>query len=335
MKIRSAAAICLLIFLVHAAPAKSQILSPVPPDVWPSQIDGPLSPALVIVLIRDRNFAALWRLAKDAALAYARDQILHNAKLPYMGGQLAMRLRAIIDDPAKTPVQKLDELLQLTDNSLEPTKSAPSGTLNVTLQHSIELGVTRLEWDDKARSGSQSGGMVTTNCVGWTTSMSCTGGGSFSTCYYRSQPQYFIYRVVNGQETLITKLPGSLVSSGDFSIVLPDSLFQSAWSIAKDYYTLELSGKYPDVKPGRAFFYDFQPDLREPGTTLSYKIISSDDFLVNPNVCGARTGKTYTTTIVADGNGDSRMDYLPAADYAKYVGKYTSWLPGVLGTILD
>lgn len=333
MKIRSAAGACLLTCMLFAMPAQPQILSPVPPDVWPTEIDGPLTPALVIILIRDRNFAALWRLAKDAALAYARDQILHNANLPYIGGQLAMRLRAIIDDPAKPPLQKYDELLQLTDNSLEPTKSPASGVLNVTLQHSIELGVTRLEWDDKARTGSQSGGQVTTNCVGWTGQMSCTESASYSTCFYRSQPEYYIYRVVNGQETLITRIQGSLVSSGDVGITFNDSLFQSAWSAAKYYYTVQLSGKYPDVKPGRAFFYDFQADLREPGTTLSYKVISSDDFFVSPYVCGARTGKTYTATVVSDGNGDGRMDYLPAADYAKYAGKYTSWLPAVLGVL--
>jgi hypothetical protein len=125
------------------------------------------------------------------------------------------------------------------------------------------------------------------------------------------------------------------VSSGSVGITFTDHLWKSAWSAAKYYYTVQLSGKYPDVVPGRAFFYDFQADLRPPGSTLSYKIESTDDFLVPPNVCGARTGKYYMTTVVADGNGDARMDYLPASDYSKYFGKYNGWLPPVLELLLE
>ena len=63
--------------------------------------------------------------------------------------------------------------------------------------------------------GSQSGVRATANCVGSTTSYTCSFGGAVvSTCYYRSQPHYLIYRVINGQETLITQMVGSLRSSG-------------------------------------------------------------------------------------------------------------------------
>jgi hypothetical protein len=102
---------------------------------------------------------------------------------------------------------------------------------------------------------------------------------------------------------------------------------------------VELSGSYPDAVPGRAFFYDFQADMRPPGSTLAYRIFTFDDWLfpvVNNSVaCGAATGGSNTTTATADGNGDGRMDYLADADYAKYFGKYMGWLPGVVGTVLE
>jgi hypothetical protein len=107
-----------------------------------------------------------------------------------------------------------------------------------------------------------------------------------------------------------------------------------------------LNGTYPDAVPGRAFFYDFQAELRPPGSTLSYRVETFDDWLfpvfdsngdgIGDSVaCGAATGKRNTTTVTADSNGDGRMDYLTDADYSKYFGKYSGWLPGVLNTILD
>jgi hypothetical protein len=125
------------------------------------------------------------------------------------------------------------------------------------------------------------------------------------------------------------------VASGSSSITISDSLWNSAWSAAQYYYTVQLSGKYPAAVPGRAFFYDFQADLRPPGSTLSYRIETFDDWALPPDVCGAGTGKYFTATAVADANGDSRMDFLTAADYARYVRKYFGWFPAVLETVLQ
>ena len=348
MKKGSKTGFCLLfVILSTSVSVHAQVFTPVPTDVWPTVVNTPDTPSDIIAELRYRNWQAAWRIAKDLAIIEARKQVhaYFNSKVDMT--KLAANLNKIIDDPTKNDVQKADQLLLLTDASLEPTTLPQTGTLNVTLQHSIELGVTRLEWDDKVRNGSQSGVRATANCSGSTTSYICSFGGAVvSTCYYRSQPHYLIYRVINGQETLITQMVGSLKSSGSSSFTLTDNLWKSAWSVAKAYYTVYVQGTYRDVVPGRAFFYDFQADMRPPGSTLAYRIQVIDDHFVaavdtNHDMigdtlpCGAGTGgATYNTTVNADANGDGRMDYLTDADYAKYFGKYFGWLPALIDSLL-
>jgi hypothetical protein len=346
MKNRAKAAFCLLILGLSGAAAQAQVFSPTPPDVWPQVVGAPYTVNDIWQWIRDRNFEALKRLATDQIIKYGRDQVESYAKGQIKSTALARRINFILEDPIMTPGQKYDALIQFTDNSFEAHSSAPSGLLNVTLKHSVELGVTRLEWDDRVRNGSQSSYHATGTCSGTTSGMSCNFGGSYSKYYYRSQPDYFIYRIVNGQETLITVLRGSMYSSPSSGFQVSPNLFNSAWNAAKYYYTNVAHGTYPDAVPGRAFFYDFQAELRPPGSTLAYRVDTFDDWLFpvfdsdgdgNPDSteCGAATGGRHTTTVTADANGDGRMDYLTDADYSKYFGKYSGWLPAVINTVID
>jgi hypothetical protein len=324
--------------MLSASAAHAQVFSPAPPDVWPQAVGAPVTGSQIWQLFRDLNFSALWRIAKDEGIKAGMNEVTNYVRSPVKMKKLAAQLNAIIDDPAKSPTQKADELIQLTDNSFAASSSAPAGELNVTMKHSVELGVTRLEWDDRVRDGTQDAYRVTGSCSGTTTGMGCNWGGSYSRCYYRSQPDYYIYRIVNGQQTLITILKGSMYSSSSSSFQINDKLWKSAWNAAKYYYTNIYNGNYPDVVPGRAFFYDFQSDMRPPGSTLSYKVITFDDWLfpvVNNSVaCGAATGSYHETTVTADGNADGRPDFLVAADYSRYFGKYMGWMPGVIGSLL-
>lgn len=141
-------------------------------------------------------------------------------------------------------------------------------------------------------------------------------------------------------------MTGSLTSSGSAAFTVSDNLWKSAWSTAQYYYTVIVQGTYRNVVPGRAFFYDFQADMRTPGSTLSYRILVVDDHFVqavdtnhdmigDTMPCGAGTGgASYTTTVNADADGDGRMDYLTSADYSKYFRKYFGWLPGVINSVL-
>ena len=346
MKLRTKAGCCLLVLMLCASAARAQVFSPIPPDVWPPVVNAPTNVNQIWQWIRDRNYAALWRLAKDEAIKAGRDQVMSYAKGQIKATKLAQRINLILEDPIMTPAQKYDALIQFTDSSFEAHSSLPSGALNVTLKHSIELGITRLEWDDKVRDGSQSKYRATADCIGAGSGWNCTYGGSYSKCYYRSQPDYNIYRIVNGQATLITTLRGSMYSSPYSGFQVNLKLWNSAWNAAKYYYTDVLHGTYPDAVPGRAFFYDFQADLRPPGSTLSYRVVTFDDWLFpvfdsdgdgigDATACGAATGGSNSTTVTADADGNGRMDYLTDADYSKYFGKYSGWLPGVINSILD
>jgi hypothetical protein len=349
MKLRSKSGLCLLfVFLSASVNLHAQVFTPIPTDVWPTAVHTPDTPSDIIAELRFRNWQAAWRIAKDLAIIQARKKVHSYFHSNVEMTKLAANLNKIIDDPTKTDVQKADQLLMLTDASLEPTTLPKTGTLNVTLQHSIELGVTRIEWDDKVRNGSQSGVHATAKCVGSTTSYTCGFQGAVvSTCYYRSQPHYNIYRRINGVETLITTMTGSLTSSGSASFTTADKLWKSAWNAAKYYYAVYLQGTYRDVVPDRAFFYDFQADMRPPGSTLSYRIHVVDDHFVqavdtnhdmigDTMPCGAGTGgATFSTIANADADGDGRMDYLTSADYSKYFAKYYGWLPVLIDSVLE
>jgi hypothetical protein len=323
-----------LFLILPISTARAQIFTPLPPEVWPPIVDTPLQISDILNELAYRNYQAAWRIAKDLAIIEARQQVHNYFKSKVKMTKLAADLNQIFDDPNRTLIEKEDDLLALTDASLEPTASPQSGALNVTMQHSIELGVTRLEWDDKVRTGSCSGGMVSANCRSIGGVWSCDASGSYSTVYYKSQPDYIIYRIVNGQETVISRLKGSLQNSGSPALTISDNLWKSSWSFAKVYYNSR--GKpYRDVVPGRAFFYDFNADMHEPGQTLQYKVVVHDDWLMSPQICGAGTGSTIPTTVTADGDGNGRMDYLSNADYAKFFKKYYGWLPTVINSILE
>lgn len=334
MKARMLTGAGLSLLTLFATTVRAQIFTPLPSEVWPPIVDTPLAPADILNELSHRNYQAAWRIAKDLAIIQARQQVHNYFNSKVRMTKLAADLNKIIDDPSKTDVQKEDDLLQVTDASLEPTISARSGVLNVTMQHSIELGVTRIEWDDKVRLGSCSGGGVATSCSSTAGVWSCNASGNYSTVYYKSQPDYAIYRIVNGQETVITRIKGALQNSGSPALSLTDNLWKTGWSFAKAYYS-SLNKPYRDVVPGRAFFYDFNADMHEPGQTLQYKVVTHDDWLLPPSVCGAGTGGTTTTTVTADGDGNGRMDYLTNADYAKFFKKYYSWLPGLLNSVVQ
>jgi len=327
--------------------ASAQVFSPVPPSVWPQVVPTP-SANQIWQWLRDRNYAALWQLAKNEAVKAGMKEVISYMKSPVKMTKLAAQLNAIFDDPTLTDLQKYDRLIQLTDASFEAPTSAPSGLLNITMKHSVEFGITRLEWDDRVRNGSQDAVRATGTCLGTTTDLNCNWSGRYSRCYYRAQPDYFIYRVVNGVTTQITTIKGYHESRGTQGFTFNDNLFKTAWNAAKYYYTDVLHGTYaaPPVAQGRAFFYDFQADQRPPGSTLSYIVSTFDDWIfpvVDTNgdgygdstACGAATGALHTATAVADGNGDGRPDYLTNADYAKYWAKYNGWLPGVINSLLE
>lgn len=336
MKPRSLTGLCLLFLILSASTAHAQIFSPLPPEVWPDIIDTPPTPDSIIIQIRQHNYDAAWRMAKDLAIITARQQVHNYFNSKVQMTRLAATLNKIIDDPAKSDTEKKDELLNLTDASLEPTVSSPAGELNLTMQHSIELGVTRLEWDDRVRHGSCSGGYVSTSCTGYgSSSWNCSGGATYSTVFYKSQPDYIIYRIVNGQEKVITRIRGYMANSGTQNLSITPNFWNSVWATAKYYYNQVKGVPYRDVVPGRAFFYDFNADLHNPGDTLQYKVVTHDDWFLPPSVCGAGTGSNHTTTVTADGDGNGRMDYLSSADYAKFFKKYYGWLPGLISSMLE
>lgn len=301
-----------------------------PTTVW--------SPVITRSEVIDEIFAGNYRyalqLAKDLLIQELRQKINDGSGAKVLAKALAKQLNRIDSDPTKSQTQKEDEFFELVNASLEPEASAPVGPLNLVLRYSVEYGVTRLEWDAKTQEdvcyfGTVSGmcyvdaGMNPQNC-------SSTGGGGAAR-YYR-QPHYWIYRIVNGQETPITWLRGYAQAT---STAQPfQGLWPSVSGALQSYYQQNYGRPFPNAVPnGKVFFYDVHGDFREPSTTLSYRVHSDDTAPDLYAGCGDR--RPYDSTATADANGDGRMDFLPTTAYSKYFGKYYGWLLGVIDSILQ
>jgi hypothetical protein len=316
-----------LLFVAWSPASRADVI--IPPEIWNTTI----TPVQIFNELIAGNFRFAFRLAKDYAIAQIRQELLNGKKIPVLGAKLAMQLNKIIDDPAKNQIQKEDEIFLLINASLEPQATAPVGPLNLTLRHSIEFGVTRLEWDQKTAHDACDGGFAGFQCTdsGPNGTLQCTGQGSASTVYVRREPAYQITRIVNGVSKNVTVLAGLQemhTRTIDFGYSFRSVLLASL----KYYYYTNYGAPFSDIAPGRVIFYDFHGDFVQKGDTLSYKVFSGDG-LYRYLDCGAI--HNLESTAIADGNGDGLMDFIPVAQYRKYFGKYFGWLPGVISSVLE
>jgi hypothetical protein len=301
-----------------------------PSPVW----DQEIRPQEILGELFAGNYRYALQLAKDFAVQEARKKINDGTAAKVLVSRLAAALNKIIDDPGKTQVQKEDEIFALINASLEPQSSAPVGPLNLTLRHSVEYGVTRLEWDAKTVEDTCYFGTISGTCHidSGLNPQSCSTAGNGGWARYYRQPEYIVLRTVSGQSTGLTRMPGYAEARSTGQPF--DDLWTSVRGFLRDYYQQHYGEPFPNaVPPGRVFFYDVHGEFRDPGTTLSYEVLSDDVVGGLYQGCGGRHG--YRSVAVADSNGDGRMDYLPASAYSKYFAKYYGWLPGVVNSLLD
>lgn len=270
------------------------------------------------------NFVYGTKLIQDLAYREIRQKLNDEKLIPTIVAELAKKIEKILSDSAKTDAIKSEEIVTLIESSLGKYESAAQGDLAISLKHSIDYGVTKVIWDKKVETDRCEGGAAGFVCYeryqGQCTNSSWTV--TKWTDYVQKVPDYYLYRVVDGQDTLLTKLAGRQEihrESLDFSA----NPFSSLWSIIRydDTYSFDVDGS-------KAIWYDFNSDYRNKGQTLSYKVVA-DNGPYKFGDCG--TSERYETAATADSNGDGKMDFIPDSEYQKR----NAWLVPVIALLLQ
>lgn len=260
------------------------------------------------------NLEYAYRLLEDAVYARLKSEIYDAKRLAVNVDKLLSLVDKIVNDPSATEEEKSAALIRALDNALIEAPSAPTGSLAIVMKHAPEYGVVRLEWDRMVEVDECKGGMyMTRDGVTWWEAW---------IDYVTKVPDYYIYRVVDGQEALLATLRGS-------QIISRESVTITKWADLWDLYKM-LTTEF-SVDQSKAFWFDYDADMRTGGTTLSYKVIA-DNSAYKYGRCG--TSESYVSTAVFDGDGDGYADFVPKREYAVYFGKYYGWLVPVVSLMV-
>lgn len=267
----------------------------------------------IVKAVWQGNYEYAKKMITTAIYREIRQKLNDEKFIRVILAKLQDELNKIFDDPSKTNEQKGIEIMKLIESTLSQYKSTKIGALNVMLEHSIEYGVTRITWDDKVAIDTCKEWYLQTVCEGGT----CRTTWVETTLFIRKTPDYSVYRILGGKETLLTKLKGYRDISGKTF-----SVSSNVWGTLKSaykYFNYEMN-----IEPGRGVWFDYNSDYRNKGQTLSYKIVSDDVPYGLGGSC--TTDHSYTSIAHQDINGDGKADYIPETEYAKYFGKYYGWL---------
>ncbi len=298
--------------------------------------DPNITPAQIWNAVRQGMLASAYELTKNLAIQEIRQQLYTEKGIALNLKKLAEFLASKLNDPATTDTQKADLIFTTIDNSIEPYQSTLTGSLNLSLRHTIEYGATRLEWDRKPVYEACKGAAYVWQCkLDFDGNCMRDNYGLIIyewsllvwTDYVTREPDYYVYRNVSGIEKLVAKIPGNrIVQRNSFGI--GPSIGTDIYNAYTYYKNIQ---KFP-VTSGRTMWYDIHADYHNKGATLAYHVVADDSSTKYGN-CG--NNHHYETVATADADGDGRMDYIPAEGYAKYFGKYYGWLVPILNTVME
>lgn len=236
------------------------------------------------------------------------------AKLIAKNGQ---KLADIINGDG-TNLEKGAEITRLIEASLSEYESLQEGSLALKLKYSFEYATMKLSWQRK---------LETVNCREWQVTYTCqydpywnvdvcNWGGYYRNVDYKLEPSYNIYRVVNGNSSLITSLNQNILDR--------NVTFSTSGSDWPKIIWEELTGE-DDADPSIGVHYDFDSDFRPAGSTLGYRVDANYDFCDKQNY--------WSTEVVVDGDGDGYGDFIPNPQAEVFKRDY-AWLPVIINSIL-
>ncbi len=239
-------------------------------------------------------------------------------------------LEKLINDDSLSESQKGNKLIELAEIDMSTFQTLSSGELGGQGQYSIKYDIAKLEWDKKIHIGECPGIVVGQQCgcsgIGPEKEWVCKSTTEIWIDYIRQTPSFEVYRVVDGRESLITKIDGSLDVSRQ-------SLSFSAdiWSTVKSIYEFELDPLKTDST--KAIFYDFSADYREPGQSLSYRVYADRaPYRFGTKKCGSSSN--FESSVSFDADGDAQIDFIPDSKYSEMLGEMYGFIAPVIAPIL-
>lgn len=235
-----------------------------------------------------------------------------------------------LNDDSKTEMEKAEGITDIIVSSFPPYDSGKQGSLNVRLRYSPDFLVTEVAWDRKIQVLDCHEGSVGMSCDfdSYSGSRDCNFSGEYERVPYSVEPEYRIYRVVNGAKKLVTKINGQLYKGDATFSTKPDD-----WVKQIEALISGADNKYGS--PGRVSNFDFDSDVREPNTTLSY-IIEADSSAVWNRHFGSdsfcESASSWSSQVYLDENSDGYADFVPKSEYPT---SFANILPAINHIILN
>ncbi len=279
--------------------------------------------------ILNGNIEYALRLVKDKAYQELYKKLSDERQVAELVKKLAEKLEKELNDDAKTNEEKSVAVLQIIEESMEPYKSTPKGEINLSLQHSISSGVTRIEWDKMIEVDVCKSRYIGLECsYDQYGIQQCSYTFKYKDEYVTKIPDYYIYKIVNGNTSLITKINGVRSVSAN-SISIGSNI--DGFKLLKEFYDFK---KYdiPNINTDKAFVYDPWSDIKNQGDTVSYRVLT-DNAPYRYGDCG--TSESYSVTAAFDTNGDGHADFIPDSVYDSYRAQAFSWMVPVLNLLFE
>lgn len=289
-------------------------------DYYKAIMDGGLQRALEVAEEHLRQV-----LASHINDPEKRDEIIRD-----LAEKAFDKISSILNDSSKNDQEKTEAVSDLIANSMLGYSTAPTGDLGVSYRYSTDYMTAEVSWDRKLDHLYCNEWLVETKCkIDSNGLRSCETTGHYERVNYTVEPDYHIYRVVNGVNDHITTVKGRYFKGQVLFSTDPSDWFKQL----KNY--MERSAN-PYAGIGRTVIMDYDSDIREPATTLSYKIVADSS-----NIWNTRTGdkyfcedaSTWSSQAPFDENGDGYADFVPAIEYSS--NNYLKIFPVINSLILN
>lgn len=277
----------------------------------------------------DGNFTQAWKMLNNEIYRRAKEVWQDEKTWASATKFAANQLEKLLNQPNKSEEEIGADIANLIASTIEPYSTQEYGSLNIKIEHSIMFETTFISWNHLIQT--DSGPYITSNCVfefdpvlNYNVQI-CTG--SIGKEYLTQYPDYSLYRVVNGVETLITKIKGeSLYSLQEIRIGTGLLDFFKDAKKYKEFYD-EFG-----VEQNRLVWEDPKAGDRNQGETLSYKIVADNSAYKIGDLGHSNSWEGF---VDADTDGDRKMDYIPTSVYSTIWVRQNPWfVPIITSTLL-
>jgi hypothetical protein len=285
-------------------------------------------------------FRGDWKYAVELAADYATKYLStcsNQQKIVSALSKASSKVKAIVDDPAKTEDQKRAEIYKLIDDSILASQgtSRPGdpNELNATYRYSLDYGIARLAFDVQTRDDRCEqiwGFTVIDPFFDYYSGELRSRGTSFSYAERRHSrtPNIYVYRQVDGYpEELVVRFDGRTTGgTTTYNFGGPGrTVTDAAWDAAKKYAWEQVQRRYngKPADPVTRVSVDVPTSAYlQPGRRVAYRLAAEWPKWNYPKGNNCEYTFVKHALIYVDGNADGRVDAATSEEYAKHFSQF-------------